>query len=84
MGSNFPAQDFRLAPSLDPPASVQVWLRKQISANDDLRPRSLVPDQLSSVREPGTQDPAGPQAPKATQTGGWVLWTVTHGDCCRH
>ena len=72
-------KDFRLAPRLDPPAGVQVWLREQVSASDALRPRSPAPDQLSSLREPGTQDAAGPQAPKAAQTG-----TATHGCCCHH
>ena len=53
------------APSLGPPTSAQAWLRKQISAGsrDD-------PAQPSSLREPGAQDPAGPQAPQAAQNGG--------------
>ena len=48
----------RPAPSLGPPARVQA----QISAGGTLRARPPGPAQPTSLREPGTQDPAGPQA----------------------
>ena len=63
----------------NPGASVQhpVWLlppvprlKRQISDGGSLRARSPDPAQLSSLREPGAQGPAGPQAPRAAQTVG--------------
>ena len=50
-----------------PPRS-RLAKRRQISVGGSLRARSPDPAQLSSLREPGTQDPTGPQAPQATQT----------------
>ena len=58
------------APSLGPAASNQAWLKRQISFGHSLRARSPDPAQLSSLREPGAQDPTGLQAPQATQTVG--------------
>ena len=63
-------QSVRPAPSLGPPASAQAWLKRQISVGGSLRARSPDTAQLSSLREPGAQDPAGPQAPQAAQTVG--------------
>ena len=57
------------ASSLGPPASAQARLRRQISAGGTLRARPPDPAQLSSLRKPGTQEPAGPRAPQATQIG---------------
>lgn len=58
------------APSLGPPSSGQAG--RQISAGGTLEARTPYPVQLSSLREPGTQDLAGPQVPQAAQTGGGV------------
>lgn len=59
-----------------PPASAQAPLKKQISTGGALGASSADPAQLPSLREPGAQDPASPQAPLAAQTGGggegWV------------
>lgn len=44
--------------------------RRQISADGSLRARSPDSVQLPWLRKPGTQDPAGPQAPQATWTAG--------------
>ena len=63
-------QSIRPAPSLGPPISAQTWLKRQISVGGSLRARSPDPAQLSLLREPGTQDPTGPQAPQATQMVG--------------
>ena len=53
------------------PSKVQVLAkRRQISVGGSLRARSPDPAQLSSLREPGTQDPTGPQAPQAAQMAG--------------
>ena len=72
------------APSLCPPTSAQAQPKRQISAGGALRARCPDPAQLSSLREPGAQVPAGPQAPQAVQTGGWVRGLhATQGDCCR-
>ena len=60
----------RPAPSLGLPTSAQAWLKRQISVSGSLRARSPDPAQLSSLGEPGTQAPTGPQAPWATQTVG--------------
>ena len=60
----------RLAPRLAPPASAQARLKRQISVGGSLRARSPDPARLSSLREPGAQDPAGPQAPQAAQMVG--------------
>ena len=48
-------------------------LTRQLSAGGTLRARSPDPAQPSPLREPDAQDPAGPQAPKAAQTGAGVL-----------
>ena len=58
------------APSLGPHASAQAWLKIRISVGGSLRARSPDPAQLSPLREPGAQDPTGPQAPQAAQTVG--------------
>ena len=50
------------APSLSLPASAQAQLKRQISAAGALRGRSPDPAEPLSLREPGAQDPAGPQA----------------------
>ena len=46
-------------PSLGPPTSAQTLLKRQISALSARRPD---PAQPSSLREPGAQDSASPQA----------------------
>ena len=51
-----------LVPSLGPPASAHAWLKRQFSAAGTFRARFPGSAQLSSLREPGTQDRAGPQA----------------------
>ena len=56
----------RPAPSLAPPASAQARLKREISAGSTLIAKSPDPVQPSSLREPGAQDPAGPQV---TQVG---------------
>ena len=68
------------APSLGPPTSAQAGLRRQISAGAALGARSPDPVQLSSRREPGTQDPAGPQALQTA--GGEVPRTAHQANCC--
>ncbi|XP_029079381.1 collagen alpha-1(XXVIII) chain-like [Monodon monoceros] len=55
------------APSLHPPASAEAQLKRQISVAGSLRARSPDPTQPSSLREPGAQDPAGPQASRVAQ-----------------
>ena len=52
----------RPATSLGPPTAAQACLKKQISGGGALQARSPDPAQPSSLREPGAQDPAGPQA----------------------
>lgn len=44
--------------------------RRQRSVGSALSTRSRDPAQLLSLKEPGAQDPAGPQAPQATHTAG--------------
>ena len=44
--------------------------RRQISAGSSLRTKSPGPTQPSSLTEPGTQDPTGPQPPQAAQRVG--------------
>ena len=56
------------AAGLGPPASAQAPLRRQISAAGARRARSPNTAQLSSLRNPGSQNPKGPQAPQAAQT----------------
>ena len=63
-------RSLRPAPGLGPPASAQAWLKRQISVGSALRVGSPDPAQPSSLREPGAQDPTGPQAPEATQMAG--------------
>ena len=63
-------KSIRPAPSLGPPSSGQAG--RQISAGGTLKARTPDPAQLSSLREPGTQDLASPQVPQAAQTGGGV------------
>ncbi|XP_026938903.1 uncharacterized protein [Sagmatias obliquidens] len=55
------------APSLHPLASAEAQLKRQISVAGSLRARSPDPAQPSSLREPGAQDPAGPQASRVAQ-----------------
>ena len=62
-------ESIRPAPSLGLPAGAQAQLSRQISAGGALSARSPDHAQPSSLREPGAQEPAGPQAPQATQTG---------------
>ena len=52
-------------------------------AGGSIRARPRDPAQLSSLREPGAQDPKGPQAPQATQTvgEGQVLQTTCCAGC---
>ena len=53
------------------PSEVQVLAKtKQRSAGGVFRARFPDAVQLSSLREPGAQDPPDPQAPQATQTAG--------------
>ena len=52
-----------------PLASAQTRLRRQVSAGSTFRAGSPDPAPPSSLREPGTQHPAGPQPPQAPQTG---------------
>ena len=42
--------------------------RRQISSDSSLRARTPDPAQLSSLRQPGTQDLTGPETPQAAQT----------------
>lgn len=63
-----------------PPTGAQAGLRRQISAGAALGARSPDPVQLSSRREPGTQDPAGPQALQTA--GGEVPRTAHQAKCC--
>ena len=75
--------------SLAPPARAQAQMKRQILAGSAFGVRFPGPTQKSSLREQGTQDPNGPQAPQATQTRGWggvcrVLQTATHADCYCH
>ena len=55
--------------SFHPPRS-QSWLRRRISVGSSLGARFPDPVPLSPLREPGTQEPMGPQLPQATQTMG--------------
>ena len=59
-----------LPQSVHPAPSVQAWLKRQISVGGSFRARSPDPAQLSTLREPGAQDPTDPQAPQAAQTVG--------------
>ena len=52
--------------------------RRQISVGGSLRARSPDPAQLSWLRKPGAQDPSGPQASQATQTGACEGETMSH------
>ena len=57
---------------------------RQVSAGGALGARAPDPAQLSSLREPGAQDPARPQAPQSPQTRtrpkhcepGWLLAAI--------
>ena len=70
------------SPSLGPPTSAQPGWGGRSQLVAPLRARSPDPAQPSSLREPGAQDPAGPQA---AQIRGRVPRTATHGDRrCRH
>lgn len=51
--AGYPAQSLLPAPSLGPPTHAQAPIRRQISADNTIRP--LGPVQPSSLREPGTQ-----------------------------
>ena len=55
---------------LSPSEVLVLARRRQISAGSSLRAKSPKSSQLSSLREPGTQDPAGPQTPQAASTAG--------------
>lgn len=62
---------------------VSPWLeRRQRSVGSALSTRSPYPAQLSSLEEPGAQDPAGPQAPPIQR--GQVLQTVSQEDGHHH
>lgn len=62
---------------------------RQVLAGSALKVRSPDPAQLSSLREPGAQDPTSPQAPLMPQRewsarASQVLRTATRAHCCCH
>ena len=69
-GSVTLTQSIHPAPSLGSLGSVQAWLKRCISVGISLKARSSDPAQLSSLREPGAQEPPLPQAPQAVQMVG--------------
>lgn len=81
--------NFHPAPNLGPPASVQAGQKRQALAGSALKVKSPDSAQLSSLREPGAQDPTSSQAPQMPQRewsvrASQVLRTATHAHCCCH
>ena len=62
----FPRPEIQLSPS----EVLVLAKRRLISAGSSLRAKSPKSAQPTSLREPGTQDPAGLQAPQAARTAG--------------
>lgn len=69
------------APNLGPPASAQAGQKRQVLAGSPLKVRSPDSAQLSSLREPGAQDPASPQAPQMPQREWSVPASQGPADC---
>lgn len=72
--------NIHLVPGLGPPASAHSWLKKRFSAGGAFRTRFPGSAQLSSLREPGTKDRAGPQA--FHLTGDNHLYGINRNTCC--
>ena len=69
LGLVTPSRSVHVTPGPGRPTSAQTLLKRQISAGGTLSTRPPGPDQPSSLREPGAQDPLSPQAPRVLQTG---------------
>ena len=68
-----------LVPSLGPPASAHAWPKRRFSVDGAFRVRFPGSAQLSSLREPGAQDRAGPQAFHVT--GDNHLYGINRNTC---
>ena len=67
MQASYPAREHLSSIQSRSSHSAEAQLRRQISAGSTLRARSSDTVQVTSLREPGTQDPVGPLAPQYTQ-----------------
>ena len=67
MQASYPAQEHLPSIQSRSSHSAEAQLRRHISAGSTLRARSSDTVQVTSLREPGTQDPVGPLASQYTQ-----------------